>query len=125
MGDEFEKKPKRKNGPGRPFVKGGPSPNPGGRPISCREVRALAQEMSPSILQRLYEIAMSSRNHMAATKAGIEVLNRALGQSPSMSLQVTGDATGDIDRDMSGLSALLARARLGKAQPKLNKPEPN
>ena len=44
-------KPRRKNGPGRPFVKGQPSPNPGGRAKAVRE--ALEAFRKPADMERL------------------------------------------------------------------------
>lgn len=46
-------KPRRKNGPGRPFVKGQPSANPGGRP-------KLVQEFQKALRERCYDKAIDT-----------------------------------------------------------------
>lgn len=44
MADNSQEAPKKKRrGPGRPFVKGGPSPNPGGRPKVAEEFKLSAR----------------------------------------------------------------------------------
>lgn len=57
-------KPQRGRPRGRPFVKGGPSANPGGRPKRIREIEdAIAREATPervvAILKRLEALALA------------------------------------------------------------------
>ena len=59
----------------------GKSGNPGGRPKEVKEIRALAQQKSPEVIQTLFEIVMDSTlrpgPRVAAAK---ELLDRALGR---------------------------------------------
>jgi len=110
--------------PGKPFVKGA-SGNPGGRPATIREVRELAQHMSPAVLERLYEINQDrTGNPMAAVAAGREILDRAQGKAvqPQLTVGMDGNTIGE--GDTSGLSALLMRAKLEQSK-KLPPPNGN
>ena len=114
----------KKKVPGKPFVKG-TSGNPGGSPASIREVRELAQRMSPDVMQRLYEINQDREgNPMASVAAGREILDRAQGKA--VQTQVTlGLDDGIGDGDTSGLSALLLRAKFEQSKRKLIPPNGN
>ena len=113
----------KKRSSGRPFQKG-VSGNPGGRPLSVREVRELAQQITPDVLRRLYEINQdkSNKNLMAAVAAGKEILDRANGKS--IQPQVTLGADGITDGETSGSSAPLLRARYENSK-KLQPPNGN
>ena len=113
-----DEKPKRVVG--KPFQKG-VSGNPGGRPPTIREVRELAQKMSKDVLLRLYDILMDTKcNPMACVAAGKEIMDRAQGKAVQTQLNF-GTMDGDIisDGDISGLTALLARAKYENEKEKL------
>ena len=97
--------------PKNQWQKGCPSPNPGGRPASNREVRELAKTMTKDVLTVFYAMLMDPKMHpMARIAAGKEINDRAEGKAPQTQLNVNAELDGNVDG--SGVSALLARARL-------------
>ena len=59
----------------------GQSGNPTGRPKEIREIAELARSHAPAILERLAQIALTSKNEAAAARAGELVLERGLGKA--------------------------------------------
>ena len=103
------------------FKAGAPSPNPGGRPGTLREIKALGEQMAPAVLQRLFEIVMNpDSNENAAVHAAREIFNRTYGQAEQaqLNLNVDGSNGAFADGDYTKFSALLQRARLSQNKPK-------
>lgn len=98
--------------PKNKWVKGCPSPNPGGRPATNREVREKAKTMTMDVLTVFHGMLMDPKMHpMARIAAGKEINDRAEGKAPQTSLNVNADLDGG-GGDGSGVNALLQRARL-------------
>lgn len=79
------------NRPKQPWVKGGPSPNPGGRPAVPREIRERFRELTPLAIKVL-ENALSSEDERTRIEAAKTLLDRDLGrphQSQSVELTET------------------------------------
>lgn len=107
---EIDKMPKQQGKRGNPaWVKGGPSPNPAGRPGGYEEFRALCKERSPQAVAAL-EAALSNGDASAVAAARV-LLEYAWGKPSS--------APEDLNALASGLSlpvgltaaAVLAIAR--------------
>src|SRR5690348_1570993 len=62
-----------------PWAKG-QSGNPGGYPKELGEVTKLARNAAPEVIARLKEIALTSKNQVAAIKAGEVLLDRGFGR---------------------------------------------
>ena len=70
-----------KRGPSGKYRKGF-SGNPGGRPKTIKEVRALAQLKAPRVIEELFKIATDKKNNPNARVAACkELLNRAVGKA--------------------------------------------
>jgi hypothetical protein len=93
MAEKSEEKPRKKGGPGRPFVKGS-CPNPGGRPKVLAEVRDLAREYTETAINALASIAKTGKPDQARVAAASAILDRAWGK-PSQPID-------DEDRKMIG-----------------------
>jgi len=118
MSDDQQEKPKYKPVPPNSWPKG-TSGNPGGRPKSMREVSELARHMCPNALRRLYQIVLDPKSpQMACVAAAREILDRGLGRASltGLTIPVDTDLSAIDGSDMSGLSALLARARFENNQ---------
>ena len=67
-------------------------------------------------MHRLYEIAMDHKSHpMASVAAGREILDRTYGKAAQPQITLGMDLNSD-GTDMSGLTALLMRARMSKSE---------
>jgi hypothetical protein len=64
------------------WKKGGPSPNPGGRPKEVREVTALARQLSEVAIKVLAKIAIEGKNEGARVRAAEVLLDRGWGKAP-------------------------------------------
>jgi hypothetical protein len=96
-GNSVEQKPKRRRGPGKPFVKGlsgngfgtpfkpGTSGNPSGRPKLLQDVQQLARSHTPEAIQTLVECLKDPRHKVTAAVA---LLDRAWGKPTTV---VAGD----------------------------------
>lgn len=62
----------------------GQSGNPGGRPKSHGELRALALSHAPEMLEILLKIARESKDEKARVSAADKVLDRGLGKATQM-----------------------------------------
>ena len=72
------------------WTKGGPSPNPGGRPKAIAEVVELAREHTTNAIEKLVEIINNPKANAQARVKAIEVLlDRGYGR-PAQALDVTG-----------------------------------
>ncbi len=69
---ESSDKPKRQNGPGRPFLPG-QSGNKGGRPRDVDGLRALVREHGPALAERLIRIALGEEKRIECTSMGVPV----------------------------------------------------
>lgn len=89
-------KPKRRNGPGRPFKKGQPvsgrpfqpgvSGNPGGRPVEIAEVREAAKQRAMRAIEVL-EAALEAPDWKVRVTAANAILDRAVGR-PAVAVEV-------------------------------------
>lgn len=95
----------RKRGLGRPFRKGQPSPNPGGRPRLFPEVRALAQAHTDEVIETLVYLMHHSARDEVRRAAAVDLWDRAWGRPPS---QVVADVTVVQAVDVDALRASLA-----------------
>lgn len=85
------------------WVRGGPSPNPGGRPKSLKDMQELARKYTKRSIKRLAEIVSSKVDDRASTMAAKELLDRGWGK-PAQPL--TGEDGGPIQ--VQTLATLLA-----------------
>jgi hypothetical protein len=95
--NSFEQKPRRRRGPGKPFVKGlsgngfgipfkpGESGNPSGRPKALHDVVELARTHTPAAIAALVDALNNPRERVAAATV---LLDRAWGRAPQV---VVGD----------------------------------
>ena len=97
--------PPRKRGPGRPFKKGQPSPNPGGRPRLYPEVRALAQRHTDEIIETLVFLMQYSEKDEVRRAAACDLWDRAWGRPHQTILAAVGEVPAV---DVEGLRAVLA-----------------
>ncbi len=106
-------KPKRRRGPGRPFVKGAPSPNPSGRPKDIYGVAEMARERGRKCILKL-ESLMDDPNVPAKVQhdAAISLLDRGFGRPA----QAMAHAFLDNGAAVAG-NALLRAARHQPAKP--------
>jgi hypothetical protein len=84
--------PKKARSRGRPFVKGQPSANPGGRPKEANDVKLLAREHTVEAIERLVHW-LRSDNAKASVAAAGALLDRAWGKAPQA---ITGDDGGPL-----------------------------
>lgn len=104
------------------WQKGGPSPNPGGRPREVREVAELARQCTTAAIVTLMEIMRKGVNEGARIRAAEVLLDRAWGK-PAQSVEVTGKEGGPIEYQqareelasiISGLAARAAKAQMAE-----------
>jgi hypothetical protein len=106
MPESSEQAPARKRrGPGRPFKKGQPSPNPGGRPRLWPEVRALAQQHTDEVIATLANLMRHSPRDEVRRAAACDLWDRAWGRPLS---QVVADVSVSHTVDVDALKARLA-----------------
>jgi hypothetical protein len=74
---------------GRPFVRGQPSANPGGRPAVEREIRELAQQYAPEAIAKLVTLSRH-RSPRIALAAANALLDRGIGK-PALSVTHEGE----------------------------------
>jgi hypothetical protein len=84
-------KPKRPRGNPN-WKKGGPSPNPGGRPKEEREVVEILRLKGRELAEKLLEVALEDGN----VKAIAEAFNRAYGK-PKETVEFSGTVKREID----------------------------
>ena len=107
MPEKPEVKKKRKPG-GRPFPKG-VSGNPGGRPKTDPEVKAILKAAAPDAARRLVEM-MYSDNEKIAMWAITDILDRTQGKA-IQEQAINMDVTGFLDVGTQVRSILLERER--------------
>lgn len=107
MPEKPEVKKKRKPG-GRPFPKG-VSGNPGGRPKTDPEVKAILKAAAPDAARRLVEM-MYSNNEKIAMWAITDILDRTQGKA-IQEQAINMDVTGFLDVGTQVRSILLERER--------------
>lgn len=107
MPEKPEVKKKRKPG-GRPFPKG-VSGNPGGRPKTDPEVKAILKAAAPDAARRLVEM-MYNENPKIAMWAITDILDRTQGKA-IQEQTVNMDVTGFLDVGTQVRSILLERER--------------
>lgn len=100
---------KRKRGPGRQFQRGGPSPNPGGRPKGYAEFREACRQHSGEAIQTLLRSLSDAKLCVQAAQV---LLSYGWGKPPAApedleALRETGPAT---SREVA-IAALEALAR--------------
>ncbi|WP_342162540.1 DUF5681 domain-containing protein [Methylobacterium sp. SD21] len=99
--------PRKQNEPeackARGFKKGS-SGNPKGRPPINREIQEMCRELTPKVVERLFDIAMHGRNDSASVQAATQILDRAWGR-PKQSVDVK------VDHNASGLAAAITAAQ--------------
>jgi hypothetical protein len=71
------------------WEKGGPSPNPGGRPKEVAEVKELARVHTAAAIETLVRL-LNGPDPKASVAAARELLDRGYGR-PSQALEVTGE----------------------------------
>jgi hypothetical protein len=110
-GNSFEQKPKRRRGPGKPFVKGlsgngfgtpfkpGVSGNPSGKRKACQDVQALARTHTPEAIEALVAALAYPRERVAAAVA---LLDRGWGKP---TVVVAGDGERPIAIDFTWADA--------------------
>jgi hypothetical protein len=64
----------------RPWTKGGPSPNPGGRPAHLAEVRDLARRFTAEAVVQLVKLMRGAENEAVRCRAAEALLDRAWGK---------------------------------------------
>ena len=101
---------KRRRGPGRPFKKGQPSPNPGGRPRLWPEVRALAQLHTDEVIATLVHLMQHSPKDEVRRAAACDLWDRAWGRPLS---QVVADVSVSHTVNVESLRASLAQRVAG------------
>jgi hypothetical protein len=94
------------------WEKGGPSPNPGGRPKEVGDVRELAKKYTAEAVQTLAKIMRSEDAPPAArTAAATALLDRAYGRpATSVDAQVT------VQHNISDTAAQVLRALTDRAK---------
>lgn len=107
MPEKPEVKKKRKPG-GRPFPKG-VSGNPGGRPKTDPEVKAILKAAAPDAARRLVEM-MYSDNPKIAMWAITDILDRTQGKA-IQEQTINMDVTGSLDVGTQVRSILLEKER--------------
>ncbi len=110
MGGETENRPKQK------WAKGGPSPNPGGRPAVPKELREQFARLAPQAIEVLRQ-SLDSPDEKIRLAAAQALLDRALGRPhQSQSVEVT-EANQKVEGVQAGLAEMvddeLARAATG------------
>jgi hypothetical protein len=106
VADNTTPAPPRRRGPGRPFVKGQPSPNPGGRPkLVAAFQRALRERHYEKALEALLE-CLDDEDGRVRVAAVREVFDRMFGK-PKQPL--TGDVNEPIAVDLTAMLERLAR----------------
>jgi hypothetical protein len=120
VGKPKQSVPREKNGR---FVKGGPSPNPGGRPRGVREVAEMIFAETSDLRDVVKFLVKTYKNGKADLKdrldAAKELLNRALGRPPqtielSGGVQVKTDLSRATEAELDALMAAAEiRERLG------------
>jgi hypothetical protein len=94
-------------------LKGGPSPNPGGRPKVVAEVRALAQQHGPDAIAALAEIALNPKAPTASRVAAAEaLLDRGYGRPVQAVQAEVVTATVDAEQLRASLAARIAALAL-------------
>lgn len=67
------------------WKKGGPSPNPSGRPAIVKQVQTLARERTPEAMQTIYDIMTNPNEPAMARLKGAEIfLNYGWGKAPQV-----------------------------------------
>lgn len=84
--------------PGNPaWQRGGPSPNPGGRPAIIGELRDLAREHTAEALATLVEVMKDgAAPHAARTAAATAILDRAFGR-PAQEVALQADVSVEVE----------------------------
>ena len=99
---------------GGAWEKGGPSPNPGGRPRQVREVAELARQCTEAAIVTLAEIMRKGKNESARVRAAEILLDRAWGKA-TQRVEVAPEELSDeefrkkaaeVAQDILGLSVL-------------------
>ena len=72
--------PKKRKVVGRPFVKGQPSPNPGGKPKDLKQIVELARSFAPAAIKALADIAIDGRKEETRIAAAEALLTRGYGR---------------------------------------------
>jgi hypothetical protein len=72
------------------FKKGGPSPNPGGRPRAIASLQLAARAHMHSALKTLITIAKAGKSEASHVAAATAILDRAFGK-PIQSVEMTMD----------------------------------
>jgi HEAT repeat protein len=73
------------------WIKGGPSPNPGGRKKVPPDVKALINQNTPAAIRAVVRL-LTSKNEMVRLQAARELLDRGLGK-PAMAEAIKPPAT--------------------------------
>ncbi len=78
------------------WIKGGPSPNPGGRPAIIGELRDLAREHTVEAVETLVSVIRDpAAPHAARVTAAREILDRGFGR-PSQEVAVQAELNGAV-----------------------------
>jgi hypothetical protein len=104
VADDSKPQPKRKNGPGRPFVKG-QSGNPAGVPKAFLEVRRQLAELLPKATQTLAEL-LDHEDGKVRVMAVKEVYDRTMGKPTQ---PITGENGEPLKIDLVPLLERLAK----------------
>lgn len=116
MGPRIEnKRPQKKRDRGNPnWKRGGPSPNPGGRPKEEREVVEALRLHGDELVEALLRLALAKKPNV---KAIAEAFNRAYGKAKQV-VELTGAGGGPVEidlkrlkqEDLDALEAIIDRA---------------
>jgi hypothetical protein len=90
----------------RMWVKGGPSPNPGGRPKVLHEVRALAREHTARAIERLADM-LDHPDGRVVVAAASTLLDRGWGKPEQAVIADVQVAAVDVDALRASLAARL------------------
>jgi hypothetical protein len=94
--------------PARPWVKGGPSPNPGGRPRVVHEVRELARAHTARAIERLADM-LDDEDGRVVVAAASTLLDRGWGKPEQAVVAEVSVAAVDVDALRATLAARVAQ----------------
>lgn len=113
MPDETEKKPAKRGNPA--WIKGGRSPNPGGRPRDLGDFRERARELSDGVLEQMREIVDDAKQPSRSRVAAAQVLlDRGYGRVP-LAEELSEDPMVVVVKTASGGDPFWARSIEKKA----------